>query len=69
MCFKIILKVTKSQDFTLSLEDTCFEKPQGRGSQTGSPPQAILGLNTYQNFWYGRMKDYFIIYPNWIMEL
>ena len=27
MCFKIILKVTKSQPFTLSLEDTFFEKP------------------------------------------
>ena len=29
MCFDIILKVTKSQDFTLSSEDTFFEKPQG----------------------------------------
>ena len=29
MCFKIILKVTKNQGFTLSLEDTFFEKPQG----------------------------------------
>ena len=32
----IILKVTKKQGFTLSLEDTFFEKPQGRG-QTDSP--------------------------------
>ena len=27
----IILKFTKNQSFTLSLEDTLFEKPQGRG--------------------------------------
>ena len=32
MCFQIILKVTKKDGFTLSLEDTFFEKPQGRGS-------------------------------------
>ena len=32
MCFKIILKVTKEQGFTMSLEDTFNEKPQGRGS-------------------------------------
>ena len=31
MSLKIILKVTKKQSFTLSLEDTIFEKPQ-RGS-------------------------------------
>ena len=31
MCFKIILKVTKKQGFTLSLEDTFFGKPQERG--------------------------------------
>ena len=31
MCFEIILKVTKKQDFNLSLQDTFFEKPQGRG--------------------------------------
>ena len=29
MCLMIILKVTKNQGFTLSLEDTFFEKPQG----------------------------------------
>ena len=35
MCLKIILKVTKNQGFTLSLEDTFFEKPQGgNGGQT-----------------------------------
>ena len=30
MCFKIILKITKNQGFTLSLEDTLLEKSQGR---------------------------------------
>ena len=36
MCLKIILKVTKNQGFTISLEDTFFEKPQGgNGGQTG----------------------------------
>ena len=28
MCFKIILKATENQGFTLSIEDTFFEKPQ-----------------------------------------
>ena len=36
MCFKIILKVTKNQDFTLFLEDSFFKKPQvGRGGGGG----------------------------------
>ena len=40
----IILKVTKKQDFTLSLEDIFFEKPQG-GTPPPHPP-AVAGLNT-----------------------
>ena len=40
----IMLKVTKNQDFTLSLEDTFFEKPQGVGGQIDPHPQAVLGL-------------------------
>ena len=49
MCLKIILKVTKNQDFSLSLEDTLFEKPQGRVGGDQIPPlphpspQAVLG--------------------------
>ena len=39
----IILKVTKNQGFSLSLEDTFFEKPQG-GSNGHSSPPAVLGL-------------------------
>ena len=31
----IILKVTKNQSFTLYLEDTFFEKPQGEGAGGG----------------------------------
>ena len=47
MCLKIILKVTKNQGFTLSLEDTFFEKPQG-GQIAPPPPPAVLGLNTVE---------------------
>ena len=43
MCLSIILKVRKNQGFTLSLEDTFFEKPQGGVKLTPSPP-AVLGL-------------------------
>ena len=42
MLLMIILKVTKSQDFTLSLENPFFEKPQG--GQFDLPP-GRLGLN------------------------
>ena len=42
MCLKIILKVTKKQGFSLSLEDTVFEKPQSESNW-----QAILVLNKF----------------------
>ena len=44
----IILKVPKNQGFTLSLEDTFLEKPQGGGGGGGGqidprpPVQAVL---------------------------
>ena len=41
MGLMIMLKVTKNQGFTLSIEDAFFEKPQG-GGQIDLP--AILGL-------------------------
>ena len=44
MWLMIILKVTQSQGFSLSLEDTFFEKLQWEGGQID--PQAILGLRT-----------------------
>ena len=34
----IILKVTKKQGFTLSLEDTFLEKPEGVGCQIDPTP-------------------------------
>ena len=40
MYFKIILKVTKNQGFTLSLEDTFFEKPLG-GREGGGGGESI----------------------------
>ena len=40
MCFKIILKVTKNQGFTLSLEDTFSEKPQE--GQIEPPPPSLF---------------------------
>ena len=43
ICLKIILKVTKNQGFTLSLEDTFSERPQGGRSQI-DPPPAVLEL-------------------------
>ena len=39
----IILKVTKNQGFTLSFEDTFFEKPKGQfGGQFDPPPSPQL---------------------------
>ena len=44
MYFKIILKVTKNQGFTLSLEDIFFEKPQGGSIWLPPSLSGILGL-------------------------
>ena len=41
----IISKVTKKQSFTLSLENTFYEKPE-EGSQIGTP--TYLGLTFFQ---------------------
>ena len=41
MYIMIILKVTKKQSFTLSLEDTFFKKPQG---ELKLIPPVVLGL-------------------------
>ena len=38
MSLMIILKVTKEQGFTLSLEDTVFEKPEGGCQVEPTPP-------------------------------
>ena len=42
MSLKIILKVRKNQGFTLSVEDTLFEKPQGESNWI---PPAVLELS------------------------
>ena len=47
MYIMIILKVTKCQGFTLSLEYTFFEKPQG--GQIDPLPPAVLGLHKIEN--------------------
>ena len=46
MCFKITLKVTRNQGFTISLEDIFFEKPQrgGEGSIWPSPSRFRVNL-------------------------
>ena len=54
MFFKIILKVAKNQDSTLSIEDTFFKIPQwggGGGVDQFDPslPPGILGLKTKVN--------------------
>ena len=43
----VILNVTRNQGFTLSLEDTFFEKPQVRPIDL----PAVLGLTLKQIFW------------------
>ena len=49
----IILKVTEKPEFTLCLEDTFFEKPQGGGGGVKLPPppahfNTVLGLKSGQ---------------------
>ena len=46
MWLMVILKVRKNQPFSLSLEDTFFEKPEGEkgGGGLNWPPAAVLGL-------------------------
>ena len=51
MCLMIILKVRKNQGFTLSLEHTFFEIPQGSGVKL-NPPPAVLGLNLHYHMKY-----------------
>ena len=41
MCLMIILKVTKKQSFTFSLEDTFIEKQQGGQIASSHPPTLL----------------------------
>ena len=45
MWLMIILKITKNQGFTLSLEDTILEKPQGRSNW---PPSLLFPPNLFR---------------------
>ena len=47
MCLEMILKVTKNQAFTLSLEDTFFKKSQGMGVQFDPPPSPPSDILEY----------------------
>ena len=47
MCLKIISKVTKNQGFTLSLEDTFFQKPLGEGGQIDTPSRFRVERNNF----------------------
>ena len=50
MCFEVVLNVTKIKGFTLSLEDTFFEKLHGGGDQFDLPPGILeLAHNFYVN--------------------
>ena len=52
MCLMIILKVTKDQGFTFSLEDTFFEKLQGGGGQIDAPSRfRVNGQNKTKHHW------------------
>ena len=49
MCLMIILKVTKNQSFTLCLEDTFFEKPQGGRVNEFYQQESLHELKTFTN--------------------
>ena len=48
--FKVILKVTKAQGFTLSLEDIFFKKPQEGGGGGGRQIDPVAGLGLIKIF-------------------
>ena len=48
MYFNIILKVTKNQGSTLSVENTFFRKPQGGQFDPPPPPRRHIRVKPYQ---------------------
>ena len=65
MCFMIILKVIKNQGFALSVEDTYFEKRQGKVKLT--PPSflpAVLGLSSDAMLNTKKINPELISYPD-----
>ena len=67
MCLMIILKVTKNQGFTLCLEDTIFEKPEGGGSNWQSPSRFRVNgtYKTKQNFQNGIISELYTDDKKW----
>ena len=61
MCLMIILKVTKNCGFTLSLEDTIFEKPQGGGGQFDKKERMQKKKQNFFSFGYCKMFSLSII--------
>ena len=60
MCFEIILKVTKNQGFTLSLEDTFFKKPQGGSrvkADSGTIDIDVMLTNRPRHFYKTRILE------------
>ena len=47
ICFKVILKVTKNQGFTLSLEDTNYEKKRAGGGGGVKLPPSRCRVNEF----------------------
>ena len=56
------IKVTKSQGFTLSLEDTFFEKPQGCQIDSPSHFRVNYFISTFPTFFHQLMLDLFCLY-------
>ena len=64
----IILKVTKNQVFTISLEDILFEKPRGRGRGEGSktePPSLLRVKDSSHNISCRAGVHFFSLMLNW----
>ena len=65
ICLLILLKVTKNQGFTFSVQHTFFEKPRGQGQIDSQPFQGkvryILILYCYCHYYYRSMADVIIM--------
>ena len=64
----IILKVTKNQCFTISLEDTFFEKPQGRFKLTPSHFRIKITILDLLLLFKSKSSTYQIIFLELILD-
>ena len=66
MCFRLILKVTKNEGFTLSLKDTFFQKTTGWRGVNLTPLPAVLGsigvFRTLSNIYDQNVKNLYLSY-------